>query len=50
MPHIIIEPFLSYLIIEPSLSFIPHILKDYFDFLARLDTTCIEHTIEFMQY
>ena len=34
-----------YLILEPSLSFIPHILKDYFDFLERLDTTCFEDTL-----
>ena len=28
-----------HLILEPSLSFIPHILKDTFDFLERLDTS-----------
>ena len=31
-----------HLILEPSLSFIPHILKDPFDFLQRLDKTCTE--------
>ena len=34
-----------YLIYEPSLSFIPHILKDPFDFLECLDTTCTEDTL-----
>ena len=34
-----------YLIYEPSLSFIPHILKDSFDFLECLDTTCTEDTL-----
>ena len=34
-----------HLILEPSLSFIPHILKDSFDFLERLDTTCSEDTL-----
>ena len=34
-----------HLILEPSLSFIPHILKDSFDFLERLDTTCTEDTL-----
>ena len=33
------------LILEPSLSFIPHILKDSVDFLERLDTTCTEDTL-----
>ena len=32
-----------HLILDPSLSFIPHILKD--DFLERLDTTCTEDTL-----
>ena len=31
-----------HIILEPSLSFIPHILKDSFDFLERLDTKCTE--------
>ena len=31
-----------HLILEPTLSFIPHILKDSFDFLERLDTTNTE--------
>ena len=34
-----------HLIFEPSLSFIPRILKDSFDFLERLDTTCNEDTL-----
>ena len=34
-----------HLILEPSLSFIPHILKDSFDFLERLDTTSTEDTL-----
>ena len=34
-----------HLILEPSLSFIPHILKDFFGFLERLDTTCTEDTL-----
>ena len=34
-----------YLILEPSLSVIPHILKDSFDFLECLDTTCSEDTL-----
>ena len=34
-----------HLILEPSLSFIPHILKDSFDFLERLGTTCTEDTL-----
>ena len=32
-------------ILEPSLSFVPHILKYYFNFLERLDTTCTEDTL-----
>ena len=31
--------------LEPFLSFIPHILKDSFDFLEHLDTTCTEDTL-----
>ena len=31
-----------HLILGPSLSFIPHIVKDCFDFLECLDTTCTE--------
>ena len=34
-----------HLILEPSLSVIPHILKDSFYFLERLDTTCTEDTL-----
>ena len=34
-----------HLILEPSLSFILNILKDSFDFLERLDTTCTEDTL-----
>ena len=34
-----------HLILGPSLSFIPHILKDFFDFLERLDTTSSEDTL-----
>ena len=34
-----------HLILEPSLSFIPHILKDSFDFIECLDTTCTEDTL-----
>ena len=34
-----------HLILEPSVSFIPHILKNYFDFLERLDTTCTGETL-----
>ena len=33
------------LILEPSLFFITHILKDCFDFLERLDTTCTGDTL-----
>ena len=32
-----------HLIFERSLSFIPHILKDSFDFLERLDVRCYMH-------
>ena len=34
-----------HLILEPSLSFIHNILKDSFDFLVRLETTCTEDTL-----
>ena len=34
-----------HIILEPSLSCIPHILKDSFDVLERLDTTCTEDTL-----
>ena len=34
-----------HIIVEPTLSFIPHILKDCFDFLERSDTTCTENTV-----
>ena len=34
-----------HLILEPSLSFISHILKDSFNFLGRLDTTYTEDTL-----
>ena len=34
-----------HLILEPSLSFMPHILKDSFNFLKHLDTTCTEDTL-----
>ena len=34
-----------HIILELSLSFIPHILKDSFDFIERLDTTCTEETL-----
>ena len=34
-----------YLILKPSLSFIPHILKDSFGFLEHLDTRCTEDTL-----
>ena len=34
-----------HLILEPSLSFITHVLKDFFDFLERLDTTWTEDTL-----
>ena len=34
-----------HLIPEPSLSFIPHILKDSFDFLERLDTSYTEDSL-----
>ena len=30
---------------EPTLSFIKHILKDYFDFIDRIDTQCTVNTI-----
>ena len=36
---------LLHVILEPSLSFIPHILIDSFDFLERLDTTCSKDTL-----
>ena len=32
-------------ILEPSLAIIPHILKDYFDFLEQFDTTYTEDTL-----
>ena len=38
-------PKMLHLFLEPSLSFIPHILKDSFDFLERLDTTSTEDTL-----
>ena len=34
-----------HIILEPSLSFIPHILKDFLDFLEQLDTTRSEDTL-----
>ena len=34
-----------HLILEPSLSFITHVLKDSFDFLERLDRTWTEDTL-----
>ena len=34
-----------HLILEPCHSVIPHILKNYFDFLERLDTTCTEEAL-----
>ena len=34
-----------HIILEPSLSIVPHILKDYFDFLERFDTACTEDTL-----
>ena len=34
-----------HLMVEPSFPFTPHILKDSFDFLERLDTTCSEDTL-----
>ena len=34
-----------HLILKPSLSFIPYILKDFFGFLEHLDTTCTEDTL-----
>ena len=34
-----------HLTLEPSLSFMSHILKDSFDFLERLDTTCTEDNL-----
>ena len=34
-----------HIILQPSLSFIPNILKDSFDFLKRLDTACTEDTL-----
>ena len=34
-----------HLILEPSLSFITHVLKDSFDFLERLDTTWTEDAL-----
>ena len=34
-----------HLILEPSLSFIPYILKDSLNFIERLDTTCSEDTL-----
>ena len=34
-----------HIILEPSLSFITHILNDSFDFLERLDTTCTKHSL-----
>ena len=30
---------------EPTLSFIKHFLKDYFDFIDRIDTLCTVNTI-----
>ena len=34
-----------YIILEPSLSFIPHILRNFFDFLERVDSTFAEDTL-----
>ena len=34
-----------HVIMEPTLSFIKHILKDSFDFIDRIDTQCTVHTI-----
>ena len=34
-----------YVIMEPTLSFIKHILKDSFDFIDRIDTQCTVNTI-----
>ena len=34
-----------HIIMEPTLSFIKHILKDSFDFIDRIDTQCTINTI-----
>ena len=34
-----------HVIMEPTLSFIKHILKDSFDFIDRIDTQCTVNTI-----
>ena len=34
-----------HILLEPFLFFIPHILKDSFDLLERLDTTCTKDTL-----
>ena len=34
-----------HVITEPTLSFIKHILKDFFDFIDRIDTQCTVNTI-----
>ena len=36
---------LHIIILEPSLSFVPHILRDFVDFLEQLDATCTEETL-----
>ena len=34
-----------HIVLEPSLFYIPHILRDSFDFLERLDTKCTDNNL-----
>ena len=43
--HTSVVPQILHVIVEPTLSFIKHFLKDYFDFIDRIDTLCTINTI-----
>ena len=43
--HISIASQILHVIMEPTFSFIKHILKDSFDFINRIDRQCTVHTI-----
>ena len=43
--HISVVSQILHVIMEPTLSFIKHILKDSFDFIDRIDTQCTVNTI-----
>ena len=43
--HISVASQILHVIMEPTFSFIKHILKDSFYFINRIDRQCIVHTI-----